>query len=52
MINVAICDDMPHVCDGYKSFIDIEDDIVEINSSKENKKIERNGNPFRRGPRK
>lgn len=32
--------------------IDIEDDIVEINSSKENKKIERNGNPFRRGPRK
>ena len=27
MINVAICDDMPHVCDGYKTFIDIEDDI-------------------------
>ncbi len=27
MINVAICDDMPHVCDGYKTFIDIEDDM-------------------------
>ena len=32
--------------------IDIEDDMVEINSPKEKKKIERNGNPFRRGPRK